>query len=38
LAIDVDIKDVQRLDISVDFGQNLDRGDVLNICDAKIVK
>ena len=36
--IDVDISGVKRLKILVDFGQNLDSGDWLNLCDAKIVK
>jgi hypothetical protein len=37
-AIDVQIKDAKRLKILVDFGQNQDSGDWLNLCDAKIVK
>jgi hypothetical protein len=36
--IDVEISGVKRLKILVDFGQNLDSGDWLNLCDAKIVK
>ena len=36
--IDVEIAGAKRLKIVVDFGQNLDTGDWLNLCDAKIVK
>lgn len=36
--IDVAISNARRLKITVDFGQNLDTGDWLNLCDAKIVK
>ena len=36
--IDVEISGAKRLKIVVDFGQNLDTGDWLNLCDAKIVK
>ena len=36
--IDVQITGAKRLKIVVDFGQNLDTGDWLNLCDAKIVK
>jgi len=36
--IDVDIAAAKRLKILVDFGQNFDTGDWLNLCDAKIVK
>ena len=36
--IDVEISGAKRLKILVDFGQNLDSGDWLNLCDAKIVK
>ncbi len=38
LPIDVEITGVKRLKILVDFGQNLDTGDWVNLCDAKIVK
>ncbi len=38
LPIDVQIAGAKRLKIVVDFGQNLDTGDWLNLCDAKIVK
>ena len=38
LAIDVEITGAKRLRILVDFGQNLDTGDWVNLCDAKIVK
>jgi NPCBM/NEW2 domain-containing protein len=37
-SIDVPIVGVKRLKIIVDFGQNLDTGDWLNLCDAKITK
>jgi hypothetical protein len=36
--IELDIKGVKRLKIVVDFGQNLDTGDWLNLCDARLVK
>jgi hypothetical protein len=36
--IDVDITGVKQLKIVVDYGQNLDTGDWLNLCDARIVK
>jgi hypothetical protein len=36
--IDVQINGAKRLKIIVDFGQNLDTGDWLNLCDAKIAK
>ena len=38
LAIDLDVKDVRRLKLVVDYGQNLDTGDWLNLCNARIVK
>ena len=38
LPIEVDIAGVKRLKIVVDYGQNLDTGDWLNLCDARIVK
>jgi hypothetical protein len=38
LPIDVAISNAKRLKIIVDFGQNLDTGDWLNLCDAKILK
>jgi hypothetical protein len=38
LPIDVEITGAKRLKILVDFGQNLDTGDWVNLCDAKIVK
>ena len=37
-SIDVPINGAKRLKIIVDFGQNLDTGDWLNLCDAKIMK
>jgi hypothetical protein len=36
--IQLDIANVKRLKIQVDFGQNLDTGDWLNLCDARIAK
>lgn len=36
--IDVQIAGAKKLKILVDFGQNLDTGDWLNLCDPKIVK
>jgi hypothetical protein len=36
--IDVSIANAKRLKIIVDYGQNLDTGDWVNLCDAKIVK
>ncbi len=36
--IDVEITGAKRLKILVDFGQNQDSGDWLNLCNAKIVK
>jgi hypothetical protein len=36
--LQLDITEVKRLKILVDFGQNLDTGDWLNLCDARIVK
>ena len=38
LEIDIDITDVRRLKILVDFGDNLDVADYLHLCDAKVVK
>jgi hypothetical protein len=38
LPIDVEITNAKRLKIVVDFGQNLDTGDWLNFCDARITK
>ncbi|MEX2316358.1 MAG: NPCBM/NEW2 domain-containing protein [Pirellulales bacterium] len=38
LPIDVSIEGVRRLSIVVDYGRNLDNGDWLNLCDARIVK
>jgi hypothetical protein len=37
-TIDLDIAGVKRLKIFVDYGRNLDTGDWLNLCDARIVK
>jgi hypothetical protein len=36
--IELDITDAKRLKIVVDFGKNLDTGDWLNLCDARLVK
>jgi hypothetical protein len=36
--IDVPVANAKRLRIVVDFGKNLDAGDWLNLCDAKLVK
>ena len=38
LAIDLDVKEVRRLKLVVDYGENLDTGDWLNLCNARIVK
>jgi NPCBM/NEW2 domain len=37
-SIDLDISGVKRLKLIVDYGSNLDSGDWLNLCDARIVK
>jgi hypothetical protein len=36
--IELDIAGVKRIEITVEHGQNLDTGDWLNLCDARIVK
>jgi hypothetical protein len=36
--IQIDITEVKRLKLVVDFGANLDFGDWLNLCDARLVK
>ena len=36
--IDLNVAGVKRLTIVVDFGRNLDTGDWLNLCDARLVK
>jgi hypothetical protein len=38
LPLDLDITGVKRLKIVVDYGENLDTGDWLNLCNARIVK
>jgi hypothetical protein len=38
VPIDLDVAGVRRLTILVDFGRNLDYGDWLNLCDARLVK
>jgi hypothetical protein len=37
-SIELEISGVKRLKILVDYGGNLDSGDWLNLCDARIVK
>ena len=37
-TIELDISGVKRLKFVVDYGRNLDTGDWLNLCDARIVK
>jgi hypothetical protein len=36
--LDVDVAGVRRLNILVDFGEGLDVGNYLDLCDARIVK
>ena len=36
--IDLDVTGAKRLKIAVEFGQNLDTGDWLNLCDARLSK
>src|SRR5262249_4436010 len=38
LPIEVDVAGVKQLKIIVDYGKNLDTGDWLNLCNARIVK
>jgi hypothetical protein len=38
IPLDVDISNVRKLTILVDYGEDLDVGDYLDICDARIVK
>jgi hypothetical protein len=38
LPIELDVAGVKRLRIVVDYGQNLDTGDWLNLCNARLVK
>ncbi len=38
LPIEVDVAGVKQLKIVVDYGKNLDTGDWLNLCNARIVK
>lgn len=38
LPLELDVAGVKRLKIVVDYGQNLDTGDWLNLCNARIVK
>ena len=37
-SIQLDITGVKRLKFLVDYGQNLDTGDWLNLCEARIAK
>lgn len=37
-SLDLDVTSVKRLRIFVDYGDNLDTGDWLNLCNARIVK
>jgi hypothetical protein len=37
-AIELDVAGVRRLTIVVDYGDNLDTGDWLNLCNARLVK
>ena len=36
--LDLDITGVRRLSITVDYGKNLDFGDLLHLGDAKLIK
>ncbi len=38
VPLDIDISNVRKLTILVDYGDDLDVGDYLDICDARIVK
>jgi hypothetical protein len=38
VAIDLPVSGVKRLQIVVDYGENLDTGDWLNLCNARVVK
>ena len=38
VPLDLDVAGVKRLRIVVDYGANLDTGDWLNLCNARIVK
>ncbi len=37
-ALDLDISGVNRLKIVVDFGDDMDVGDCLDLCEARILK
>ena len=37
-VLDLDITGVRRLSITVDYGKNLDIGDLLNLGDGKLIK
>jgi hypothetical protein len=36
--IDVNVSGVKELVLTVDFGQQLDVGDYLNLCDARLLR
>lgn len=38
VSVDVPLSGTKRLKIVVDYGKNLDTGDWLNMCDAKLIK
>ena len=38
LAIDVPVQNVRVFRLLVDYGGNLDSGDLVNLCDAKFTK
>jgi len=38
LPIELDVANVKRLKFVVDYGENLDTGDWLNLCNARVVK
>jgi hypothetical protein len=38
LPVDLDVTGAKRLKILVDFGQELDLGDLLHLCDARLTK
>lgn len=38
LPLEIDLTGVRRLTVLVDFGKNLDLGDHLNLCNARVVK
>ena len=38
LELDLNIENVRRLEILVDFGETLDVADHLNLCNARVIK